>query len=75
MTFWETRQADYWEGVYAQTGFALQGLGSPEDIDCGLRRFLAANAYGIATTADFFEAFEPVIPDVAEKMASIGITE
>jgi hypothetical protein len=73
MTFWEGRGNAYYSSVYSQTGFALQRLGSREDVDCALARFVAANAHAIARPADFVAAFEPTFPDVVAQMADLGV--
>ena len=73
MTFWEGQSSIYYRSVYAQTGFALQLLGSQDDVDCALARYVAANAHQIATADDFVAAFEPTFPDIVEQMAALGV--
>lgn len=73
MTFWEARADLYYRSVYAQTGFALQLLGSQEDVDCALARYVAANAHRIATAEDFVAAFLPRFPDIVDQMTALGV--
>lgn len=73
MSFWEARADLYYRSVYAQTGFALQQLGSQADVDCALARYVAANAHSIATADDFVEAFLPTFPDVVARLAELGV--
>jgi hypothetical protein len=73
MTFWESRSDIYYRSVYAQTGFALQLLGSQADVDCALARYVAQNAHQIATAQDFVAAFRPSFPDIVEQMAALGV--
>jgi len=44
--------------VYADGARMLRALGHPSDVTCALRRYVAANAYGIATQADLARAVE-----------------
>ena len=73
MTFWEGRGSSYYRSVYAQTGFALQLLGTNEEVDCALARYVSANAHQIATAEDFVEAFLPTFPDVVNQLAAFGV--
>jgi len=73
MTFWETMPGIYYRSVYSQTGFALQLLGDQDDVDCALARYVAANAYGIATADDFVDAFLPTFPDLINQLAELGV--
>ncbi len=73
MTFWEAQSDIYYRSVYGQTGFALLQLGSREEVDCALARYVAANAHGIATAEDFIAAFEPTFPDVVNQLAALGV--
>lgn len=73
MTFWESRSDIYYRSVYAQTGFALQLLGSQADVDCALARYVAQNAHQIATAEDFVAAFQPTFPDIVGQMAALGV--
>ncbi len=50
MTYWDRCQAAYFAGVYAQGVQVLESFGPQPKIECALRRYVAANAYGIATT-------------------------
>lgn len=73
MTFWEVRSDIYYRSVYAQTGFALQTLGSQDEVDCALARYVAENAHQIATASDFVAAFEPTFPNIVNQMAALGV--
>lgn len=74
MTFWESRSDIYYRSVYGQTGFALLQLGTQTEVDCALARYVADNAFDIATADDFVAAFEPTFPDVVARMAALGVT-
>jgi hypothetical protein len=39
-----------------------------------LRQYVAANAFRIATPADFFAAVSMVFPDAASRLAPYGLT-
>jgi hypothetical protein len=73
MTFWERHGSAYFAGVYAQGVQALNTLGSPQQIACALRRYVAANAYGIATTQDALAAFSSVFVRAEVDLARYGI--
>ena len=73
VTYWEARPDSYYRGVYVQGAVAVASLGPQELVECGLRRYVAANAYGVATVADFIAAFGTVFPDVAAQLAPYGI--
>ena len=74
MAFWDEHQADYFLGAYAQGVAALASLGDDEAVDCGLRRYVAANAYGIADEADLLRALRPSLPGAAARLADFGVT-
>ncbi len=74
MEFWDEHQADYFLGVYAQGVAALAALGDGEVVDCGLRRYVAANAYGIADEADLLRALRSSLPGAAATLADFGVT-
>lgn len=74
MVFWDLHQADYFLGAYAQGVAALAALGEAEAVDCGLRRYVAANAYGIADEADLLRALRPSLPGAAATLADFGVT-
>jgi hypothetical protein len=73
MTFWDRHGGAYFEGVYAQGVQALNTLGPHDKITCALRRYVAANAYRIATSADALEAFSTVFPRAELDLARYGI--
>jgi len=61
MSFWEFRLGDYYQGVYVQTAMALLRADTTDKVDCVLRRYVAANAWQIATPGDFAAAAAGVI--------------
>lgn len=73
MTYWSTHPDMYYLAVYAQVGFALQRLGSVTEVDCALARYVAANAFSVATANDFIAAFEPDFPDVKTDLLELGV--
>lgn len=73
MEYWADHRSDYYNSVYVYPGVAIASLGTTEDIDCALRRYVAANAYSVAEPADFFAAFDDVFPDVVEALAPYGL--
>jgi hypothetical protein len=73
MSYWQQHGNVYFAGVYAQGVQALQSLGSQRRIECALRRYVARNAYGIATDADALSAFATVFPQVREDLARYGV--
>jgi hypothetical protein len=73
MTYWQQRGNVYFAGVYAQGVQALQSLGSQRRIECALRRYVARNAYGIATDGDALSAFATVFPNVREDLGRYGV--
>lgn len=72
MRFWGANPGDYYAGAYVQGVQALDAIGKPRDVDCALRRYVAENAYGVATTADLIAAFEPSFPKVERVLARFG---
>jgi hypothetical protein len=73
MTFWEGRQADYYRGVYVQGAQALAALGEPDLVDCALRHYVAANAFGIARPADVATALGQVFDRPERTLAVYGL--
>jgi len=51
----------------------LQSLGSSRRIECALRRYVARNAYRIATDEDALSAFQSVFPDARTRLAAYGV--
>ncbi|MEA2686987.1 MAG: hypothetical protein QOE93_2182, partial [Actinomycetota bacterium] len=74
MSFWTLRPSSYQAGVYVQGARALAALGPAELVDCALRVYVAQNAYGVATSADFVAAAQSVFPDAATTLAGFGIS-
>lgn len=72
MRFWDGHEADYYDGVYVQGVKALDALGKARRVDCALRRYVAANAYGVATTEDLVEALEESFPRAGRVLKRFG---
>ena len=72
MPFWDRHEDDYYAGVYVQGVKALDSLGEPRRVDCALKRYVAQNAYGVATTVDLLAALEPSFPRAARVLARFG---
>jgi hypothetical protein len=73
MTYWETHRDSYYRGTYVQPVQALAALGDPDRVDCALRLFLAANAFGVARPGDVLAALTQVFPDAEATLAGAGI--
>ena len=74
MTYWETHQDSYYRGVYVQPVQALAALGDPDRVDCALRLFVAAHAFGVARPGDVEAALARVFPDAEAALAGAGIS-
>jgi hypothetical protein len=72
MTYWDERQGHYYEGVYVQGVKALDALGDAQEADCALKRYVAANAYGVATTDDLLDALEAEFPRAERVLRRFG---
>jgi hypothetical protein len=71
MSFWETRPPDQYElVVYADGARMLHALGHPAAVTCALRRYVAADAYGIATQADLARALTAAVPGARRVLAA-----
>jgi len=74
MTFWRDRRPNLYSlAVYAGGARMLRALGHPADVTCALRRYVAANAYGIATQADLARALTAGVPGARRVLAAYGI--
>jgi aminopeptidase N len=74
MTYWRDRPRGlYALAVYVNGARMLRALGHPADVTCALRRYVAANAYGIATQADLARALEARVPGARRVLAAYGI--
>jgi hypothetical protein len=74
MRYWERHEPFYFQGVYAQGVKALAALGPMGKTDCGLRRYVEANAYSIADSADLARALEKEIPGARRSLKRFGVT-
>lgn len=72
MTFWDDHESVYYPGAYVQGVKALEALGDPRRVDCALRRFVAENAYEVATYEDLIDALEPSFPRAGRVLARFG---
>jgi hypothetical protein len=74
MSFWEARPyTQYQLGIYANGARMLHALGSSAAVTCALRRYVAANAYGIATQADLARALIAGLPAARHVLAAYGV--
>jgi hypothetical protein len=73
MRFWDQFDiAMFVEGVYVHGVQALASLGSPEAVDCALRRYTATWSYRTAGPDDLLRALEAEFPDARHKLESYG---
>jgi hypothetical protein len=73
MTYWNAHQASYYRSVYVQTVQALAALGvSSAAVDCALARFVAANAYRVATPQALVDALKTAAPNAVSVLARYG---
>jgi hypothetical protein len=74
MTYWRGRRPNlYALAVYANGARMLGALGHRTDVTCALRRYVAANAYGIATQTDLARALTAGVPGSRRVLAAYGI--
>jgi hypothetical protein len=74
MSFWEGRPPDQYElVVYADGARMLHALGHPAAVTCALRRYVAENAYGIATQADLARVLTAGVPGARRVLAAHGV--
>jgi hypothetical protein len=73
MPYWDQRHGSYYRSVYVQSVQALGalGVGGPA-IDCALARYVAANAYRVATPQALADALKTVAPNAAAVLARYG---
>jgi hypothetical protein len=72
MPYWDAREDGYYGGVYVQGVQALDALGRARRVDCALRRYVAENAYGVATTRDLVRALEQDFPRARRVLRRFG---
>jgi hypothetical protein len=73
MRFWDQFDVPLFiEGAYVQGVQALASLGSPDAVDCALRRYVAASSYRTARPDDLLRALEPDSPDARQKLEQFG---
>jgi hypothetical protein len=73
MTFWAGHGSSYYRGVYLQGAVALASLGSVDQVDCALRQYVAAQAFGVAAPDDLFAALGTVFADPVTALAPYGL--
>jgi hypothetical protein len=74
MAFWSGQPVlRYQLAVYANGARMLRAVGRPNQLACALRRYVAANAYGIATQADLAQALGASIPGARRVLAAYGV--
>lgn len=74
MSFWESRPyTQYQLAIYANGARMLHALGSQAAVTCALRRYVAANAYGIATQAGLARALTAGVPGARRVLAAYGV--
>jgi len=73
MAYWTGREVRYFTEVYGGGVLALHSLGPAARVDCGLRTYVARNAYRIARPRDLLEALGAVIPGAEAKLRRFGI--
>jgi aminopeptidase N len=73
MRFWDRHQDDYFSGAYLQGVKALAAIGPKGAVDCGLRDYVAQNAYDIADSGDLLAALEPILPRAARVLDRFGV--
>jgi hypothetical protein len=74
MAYWDGHLDSYYEGVYVQGALALAALGPVDVVDCGLRQYVAEQAWEIATPADLVATLARLVPGAPAVLASYGIT-
>jgi hypothetical protein len=73
MTYWDQHHGSYYRSVYVQSVQALAAMGqSTAAIDCALARYVAANAYRVATPAVLAAALKTVAPNALDVLARYG---
>jgi hypothetical protein len=73
IVYWNLHRRSYAAGVYAQGVRALAALGAAARVNCGLRRYVARHAYGIATQAELVHELNAVIPGSATTLRRFGV--
>jgi hypothetical protein len=74
MTYWRDHARNrYALAVYANGARMLRALGHPDEVTCALRRYVAANAYGIATQADLARALAAGVPGARRILRAYGV--
>jgi hypothetical protein len=58
--------------VYIQGAKALASLGNLDLVDCGLRIYVARNAYRVARPGDLIAALSTVFPQAPQALAAFG---
>lgn len=73
MPYWDRDHSSYYRSVYVQTVKALGALGvSTAAVDCALARYVAINAYRVATPAAVVNALSTVAPGAHDVLTRFG---
>ena len=72
MTYWESRQSMYYRSTYVQGAQAIGALGTPDQVDCALRHYVARSAYQVADQRDLADAMRAVFPDANAVLQRYG---
>lgn len=72
MTYWDEHGSSYYSGVYVQGANAVEALGTPEEVDCILRWYIAGQAHQIAEPEDLAVVAEQVVPDARRILGEYG---
>ncbi|MFN2588810.1 MAG: hypothetical protein ABR613_11935 [Actinomycetota bacterium] len=72
MRYWDAHESSYYGGAYVQGVQALAALGTGRRVDCALARYVAENAYDVATTDDLVDALDDDFPRAARVLRRYG---
>ena len=73
MAYWDAHRSSYYRGVYVQAVDALAALGPTTQVDCALQRYVATNAYGVATPSDLVSALSDEFPNAIAVLTRYGV--
>ena len=72
MTYWDRHDDDYFAGVYLAGAQKLGLLGTPAEVNCALRDYVAARAWQIADPDDLVAALEARFPGARARLRAAG---
>lgn len=73
LSYWADHGDDYYAGVYVQGAQAVNALGTREQVDCVLRHYVAAEAFGISDTEDFVRTVGALLPEAPQRLEAFGV--